>query len=104
MENKWQIKINNDFGPRLDKEVFFFRNVNHGGIPKVEVMYSDTIKTVDPGSAGITPSFRFTQEMLQDFANALDKMGIKPQRGFLEGKLEAQEKHLEDMRTLVFKK
>lgn len=42
--------------------------------------------------------------LLQPLTDALSKLGYVPKAGFLEGKIEAQEKHLEDMRTLVFKK
>ena len=38
------------------------------------------------------------------FAEALDKQGIKTENDFkIQGKLEAKESHLQDMRRLVFK-
>jgi len=42
---------------------------------------------------------------LRNFADAITKMGIQPKDvSVAEGKLQATEKHLEDMRTLVFNK
>lgn len=49
------------------------------------------------------PSFKLNREQLQAFANALNEMGMNPQKEYTDGKLEATEKHLEDMRQLVFK-
>ncbi len=40
-------------------------------------------------------------DMLQALADELAKKGIKPQQGYLEGKLEAMENHLDDCRHLL---
>lgn len=43
-------------------------------------------------------------ENLQEWANAIAETGVKPQSDYkLEGILEAQNKHLQDMRKLVFR-
>lgn len=55
------------------------------------------------------PSIRvpgnISDEFMKAFVDAADDLGIpKPSEQRNEGKLEAMEKHLEDMRRLVFKK
>lgn len=47
------------------------------------------------------PFMHLEQDMLQSLADALNDNGIKPQQGFIEGKLQATENHLQDMRTLL---
>jgi hypothetical protein len=69
---------------------------------KIDFYYSDKVVTVEDG-AEAQPSFQMTPQMLQAFANTLAKMGVNPAKEYIEGKLEATEKHLEDMRSLVFK-
>lgn len=102
-DSKWQIKIA-DVGYRRNLDIYIWRTVFHGGIKKIEVLFSDRIETYSDSEAiPDKPSLVMTPEGLQDLANALDKFGIKPQQGFLEGKIEAQGRHLEDMRKLVFK-
>lgn len=55
------------------------------------------------------PTFTFANRLGEQFVKAMveaaDKQGIKPEgQSVIEGKYEAQSKHLEDMRTLVFKR
>ena len=95
MEN-WKISIK-DVGYKTEREVYIYRKVING----IEIFRGDRTEIISEHSA-TTPSFNMTPEMLQEFANELDKNGINPKQGFVEGKLEATEKHLEDMRTLVF--
>ena len=49
----------------------------------------------------VPPTLELEPEQLQAFADALNEQGYKPQQGFVEGKLEATESHLKDMRTLL---
>ncbi len=98
MEN-WQIKII-DKGYKYTRDVYIYRRSNH----KTEVWYGDKVTVYEEGaSMSDMPSFSMTPEMLQDLSDALNNIGIKPQKGFMEGKLEATERHLSDMRELVFK-
>lgn len=47
--------------------------------------------------------YRYADGFLQALLVAIKDQGIKlPEQSFTEGKLQATEKHLEDMRTLVF--
>lgn len=45
---------------------------------------------------------RVPEDALQSLADKLASIGYKPEKGKLEGVLEAQTKHLEDMRRIVF--
>lgn len=96
----WKIQIH-DVGYKTSKELYIFRNIGGG---KSEFMTEGNIVTVGHGEAYPKPTLELTTDMLQNLANELDKRGFKPQQGYLEGKLEATEKHLEDMRGLVLKK
>jgi len=95
--DKWNIRII-DVGYKLERDVFIFRRIFDG---KTE-MLDGTI--IDVGSAISKPSLSLTVEQLQTFANELNKLGISPAKEYATGKLEATEKHLKDMRALVFKK
>jgi len=99
MENfNWLVKIV-DKGYTTFKDVYIMQGIGNN---KGEIIRGDKIETFNEGEQ-INPSLVLPPEALQSFADALNNLGIKPQQGFLEGKLEGTEKHLEDMRTLVFK-
>lgn len=71
----------------------------------IKMYYSD--KVVDYKEEGLIekPSFILTPDMLSGLMAELTRKGIKPPaHSFVEGKLEATERHLEDMRALVFEK
>ena len=97
MFGEWKVKII-DSGYKEEKDVFIFRRLGEG---KMEVLGNERIE--DYGAIK-KPTLQLNSEQLQKFAEALNEIGVKPQDGFLEGKLEATEKHLEDMRKLVFEK
>lgn len=68
-----------------------------------------SLKEVQPYSGNIEPSFRLDGHSSQGFLKAMCEAaadwGIKLESDLKrEGKLEAVEKHLKDMRQLVFKK
>lgn len=96
----WKLKIV-EVGYKMGRDLYIFRRV--GG--KTEIMQPDgTIKTFNEGEVyDAVPFMEMDTDMLQQFSDELSKNGFKPQKGFIEGKLDAVEKHLEDMRTLVFK-
>lgn len=57
----------------------------------------------NPEKASLTIGSYVSYNFLKGLANALDKKGIKPESdSFTQGKLIATEKHLEDMRKIVF--
>jgi hypothetical protein len=98
MDN-WKVQIIDRPG-MFGKDLHIFRT-DHTG--EMFHLYSKGEEQVGKGGYA-DASLHLTEEMLQGLADQLLSMGIKPQQGFVEGKLEATEKHLEDMRTLVFKK
>jgi len=99
MEN-WQIKIK-DVGYKVTREVYIFRRWNGG----TDVLQPDgSIKSYKQGELmDVKPIIELEPEMLQELSNELSQLGYKPDKGHTLGKLEATEKHLEDMRKLVFK-
>jgi hypothetical protein len=94
MEN-WKIKIV-DVGYKFERDIYIFRKNGN----KVE-MYDGSVSDID-GAIPAKPTLSLSPESLQELANVLDKQGFSPKEGFVEGKLQATEKHLEDMRKLVF--
>lgn len=102
MEN-WNIQIVSP-GYKFDRDIYIFRKLPGG---QTQIMQQDgSMKVYEPGSAvPQSPSFSLSPEVLQAFSDTLNSHGFKPQKGFIEGKLEATERHLGDMRTLLkFKK
>lgn len=96
---RWKIKIV-DVGWKLERDVYIFRKGING---RTEVLQPDgTIQSFEEGSSmDYNPFLSMDNEMMQAFADELSNKGIKPQQGFTDGKLEATQKHLDDMRTLL---
>ncbi len=99
MDSEYRIKII-DSGYKRELDVFIVRDIMVGGIRRTSIMRGDDEEIVIDGRAQ-KPSLSLSLEALQTFADALDKIGIKPQKGFIEGKLAATENHLADMRKLL---
>ena len=73
---------------------------------KNAVVYQDGFtvieKEVDEGSMKVAPTLTLSREMLQQLANELNYLNIKPELSSkIEGLYEAQSKHLTDLRTLL---
>lgn len=100
MEN-WNIRIR-DCGYKSTREVYIYRRGING---QIEYLQGDgIIKCFSEGSAiDVKPVIELTPEMMQALSDELSSIGYKPQKGFLEGKIQATENHLDDMRKLVFK-
>lgn len=97
MNGEWKVKIYEKLGT-LGYEVFVFRDIGN----KVEVMGKDYTSTILEKADFIPPSFLIeSKQMLTAFAEALNNMGVSPSKEYSEGKLEATENHLQDMRTLL---
>lgn len=93
----WEVKIV-DVGYKIGLDIFlFFKDFNG-----IHLLHGDVVELLPKDGTAAKPTLSLSPSALQAFADALDKMGIKPQKGFIEGKLAATEKHLEDMRRLVF--
>jgi hypothetical protein len=96
MTNNWLVKII-DKGYKITRDIYIFRRTFDG---KTELLNGEVIEYgINPDK----PTLELDPDQLQEFANALNDIGINPKKEFIEGKLEATEKHLEDMRKLVFK-
>ena len=100
MKDNWTIKIV-DVGYKFARDIYIFRRMLGGA---EFIQDNQTALFVSEGSAEQPkPTISLDPEALQALADELAKVGYAPQKGFIEGKLDATEKHLEDMRTLVFK-
>ena len=99
IDQSWQVKIK-DNPYMLGKDMYIFRYITGS----IEILKKDGIIERFPEGSAIPqePFMHLEHDMLQSLADALNDNGIKPQQGFIEGKLLATEKHLEDMRTIVF--
>jgi len=99
MREEWTIKIV-DVGYRFTRDVFIFRRTLGG----TEFIQGDGAGLFVAEGEAIPPkpAIQLDPEALQALADELARTGYKPQKGFVEGKLNATEKHLEDMRKLVF--
>ena len=93
-DEDWKIKII-DKGYKLEREVYIFRKLPNGNIGMLGV------GEIKEGDVLCKPTLELNPEQLQVFADALNEIGIKPQKGFLEGKVEAQSEHLKDLRKLL---
>ena len=92
----WKIKIV-DVGYKLEKDIYIFTKRFDS---KLEMLGGEII---DNGAVPPKPTISLTDQQMIALANALAKEGVNPQKEFTVGKLEATEKHLQDMRKLVFK-
>lgn len=90
----WKIKII-DVGYKLEKDIYIFRRTFDG---KIEMLDGEI---VDSGLIPKKPTMSLTDDQLRVFAEAINQQGINPQKEFIEGKLEATENHLKDMRKLL---
>ena len=98
MSEEWNIKIL-DVGYKVEREVYIFRR----GLGGTELIQSDgTLLFVPKDSANPPkPTIELNPEALQALSDELARVGYKPEKGFVQGKLEATENHLKDMRTLL---
>lgn len=95
--NEWIIKIV-DPGHTITRHIYIFRHLASG---ITEFIKGDKVIRVEEGAIGPGPSLELSPEQLQAFADALNANGFKPQDGFIEGKLEGTERHLQDLRHLL---
>ncbi len=93
--------------PYTENVELFLYEVRANGQKAIVLPINPTYKLTDEGEK-VEPTMILTpiaaNELLNGLAESLDNAGIKPPSIHkLEGLLEATKKHLEDMRTLVFK-
>jgi hypothetical protein len=108
MEN-WKVKIMAD-GPTLEDKLFIFRKRENNQIEIINKIDNGIMcSIVQSIGQDIAPTASIRTEDMREIVRAFVKyaqeQGFKSSdETFNKGKLEATEKHLEDMRTLVFKK
>ena len=93
--NDWNIRIV-DVGYKLEKDIYIFRQRFDG---KAETLNGEVFTV---GELGMKPTLSLTNDQLRALTIEIENQGISPTKEFTTGKLEATEKHLEDMRKLVF--
>lgn len=104
MFGDWKFKIQDNVG-YICVDLWLYKRIGD----RVQVLnHKGELKTLENYSTPDTDDYfaRFEgHEQLQALANELSKYGVKDTNDFKnEGLLEATKAHLEDMRTLVFKK
>lgn len=98
MNNSWEVKIIS-FADRLGRGLYIIRKNDREG--RNEVLQSDGRIMVADEGVHVEPSLFLSEEIFRELVNAIHK-DYKPSEGkFTEGKLEATEKHLEDLRALL---
>lgn len=98
MKNDWQVKIN-DHISMLRWEILIYRELPEG---KVEILQPGNIVKIQDRTEPVEPSFVVeSRQTLQALANALNEMGVNPHKEYTEGKLEATESHLSDLRQML---
>jgi len=101
MEN-WTVFIKDEpFFAR--KQVYIHRKVGD----QICILNSDgvteTWHPIGTDMGNILPTLQMSGALFQTFVDKIAELGIKPTEGkFIEGRMVATEKHLEDMRRLVF--
>jgi hypothetical protein len=98
MNEQWEVIIRED-GPTFYKNIWIVQKT-YDGILVLGAGNETTKYTA--GTSDIPPTFKLTPEMLDAFVNALFTNGIRPTKeSKTEGKLEATERHLQDLRKLL---
>ncbi len=104
MEENWEARV--VFNPgRITNSIYISRyRPGHGGVREF-LRPDDMVVTQIPGKPLKEEEIVFANlddDQIRALVVAFDKHGVKrPDAGFTEGKLEATEKHLEDMRSIV---
>ncbi len=93
----WKVKII-DRGYTDLKDIFIWSKDFNG---KIHILKSDGTIQIDDQGIAQSPTLQLNHQQLEAFSNALNEQGISPRKEYVEGKLEATEKHLSDMRTLL---
>lgn len=101
----WKLEIQSDLN-RIDYALYIYRDIDHqkrefitkGGL---EVETQDKTSSIDKD----VTFARILPEQLQQLQDEIAQLGVQPKSNSVnEGKLIATEKHLDDMRKLVFKR
>lgn len=104
VKTMWNIKII-EKGFSHMKDIYIYQEVPGG----IEILNNDgpvtTATFFATGSAlPEKPSLTLDTQVLQALVDAVIHTGIKPSESYTDGRLEATEEHLKDMRRIVFEK
>ena len=90
--------------PYVDLPVYFVRRVN-GKLFLAKPVKLEYEEMDEQQQSNMEPTLRLHPDVAQDLVQAFNDVHIRPDKeSITEGKLVATEKHLEDMRKLVFNK
>ena len=104
---KIEVRIWQDYGSDTTKIIFVERDIGKSRVINLFTQEVRELKEYEqiPEEFILKLSRWVSQDILQGLAEALDKNGIKTEKDAkIQGLLEATKYHLEDMRSLVFKK
>lgn len=95
----WQVTIKQAIA-RIGREVWVYRKSSSGG---TELLQADgTVETVDYGSGKeAKPTYFLDEEVFRAIVQEAMRTVPPPEKMYLEGKNEALEKHLQDLRHLL---
>lgn len=102
-QTDWKVRIDSPIS-RFGIDIWIYRRLTNG---KTEILQggnepSTTIIEYGAADSSLAPTLRLDGGVDKELLQALVKYGVKlPEQSFLEGKLEATEKHLADMRKLA---
>lgn len=103
--NGWRAKVERSFAT-LGAYIFLIRDHNDGG---AIYTHEGSLEKIEPGKA-MTPTLYVPEDCLPSLFQALWDAGLRPsdrryeaEADLLKGQLDLQGRHLEDMRTIVFK-
>lgn len=103
-----QVAVRRNFAAFGDVEIAVFEHSsNEKGIMAVAMALPLTFQTVDPNDYALqyVPTMRLPDESAQQLMDGLWNAGLRPKEGSgSAGALAATQKHLEDFRSLVFKR
>lgn len=105
MKHRKEIHIERRFGCR-DFALHLLQFSEANGVPILGVAQNMSLVQITPETQGLEhePLMRFSQDEGQQFMDELWRAGIRPTEGAGSvGQLGAVQRHLEDMRSLVFK-
>jgi hypothetical protein len=94
---RYQVYVNViDRVGRSGKDIYIIHETPDGTF----VVQDDCLVRLSQGEQP-KPTLSLDYETLELLVNELARQGLKPQQGFVDGKLEATNNHLQDMRKLL---
>lgn len=95
--DKWQVGVHRR-PERTGVDIFVYRK---NGVTRTEVLKSDGSIVDMPRGAAIEPTLSLEEDIFRELVDAIHA-DFKPSEGkFTEGKVEATERHLQDLRHLL---